>query len=70
MFLPFVVYIYSFSYYFDHIYPNELVITDTTNTDKSASYIDLHFEIDSEGRFTMKRDNFNLPKHTQLSQTT
>jgi hypothetical protein len=55
------VYIYIFSYYVDHIYPNELVIKDTTNTDRSASYLDLHLEIDSEGRFTMKRDNFNLP---------
>jgi hypothetical protein len=46
---------------FDHIYPNELVIKDTTNTDRSASYHDLHLEIDNEGWFTMKRDNFNLP---------
>jgi hypothetical protein len=59
------VYIYSFSYYFDHIYPNELVITDTTNTDKSASYLDLHLEIDSEGQLRTKlynkRDDFNFP---------
>ena len=61
MFLTFVVYIYIFSYYVDHIYPNELVIKDTTNTDRSASYHDLHLEIDNEGWFTMKRDNFNLP---------
>jgi hypothetical protein len=34
----------------DRIYPIELEIKDTTNTDKSASYLDLHLEIDSESR--------------------
>jgi hypothetical protein len=28
----------------------ELEIKDTTDTDRSASYLDLHLEIDSEGR--------------------
>jgi hypothetical protein len=32
------------------IYPIELEIKDTTDTDRSASYIDLHLEIDSERR--------------------
>ena len=34
----------------DRIYPIELEIRDTTDTDRSASYIDLHLEIYSEGR--------------------
>ena len=34
----------------DRINPIELEIQDTTNTDRSASYLDLHHEIDSEGR--------------------
>ena len=32
----------------DRIYPIELEINDTTDTDRSASYLDLHLEIDSE----------------------
>jgi hypothetical protein len=32
----------------------ELEIKDTTDTDRSASYLDLHLEIDSEGRLRMK----------------
>ena len=34
----------------DFISPIELEIKDTTDTDRSASYLDLHIEIDSEGR--------------------
>ena len=49
----------------DRIYPIELEIKDTTNTDRSASYLDLHLDIDSEGRFRTqlydKRDDFNFP---------
>ena len=49
----------------DRIYPIELEIQDTTDTDRSASYLDLHLEIDSEGRirtkFYDKRDDFNFP---------
>jgi len=33
----------------DRIYPIELDIKDTTDTDRSASCIELHLEIDSEG---------------------
>ena len=33
----------------DRIYPIELEIKDSTDTDRSASYLDLHLEIDSEG---------------------
>ena len=49
----------------DRIYPIELEIKDTTDTDRSTSYLDLHLEIDSEGRlrtkFYDKRDDFNFP---------
>jgi len=38
----------------DRIYPIELEIKDTTDTDRSASYLDLHLEIDSEGRLRTK----------------
>ena len=38
--------IYSrFGDFVDHIYPIELEIKDTTDTDRSASYLDLHLEI-------------------------
>ena len=43
----------------------ELEIKDTTDTNRSASYLDLHLEIDSEGRLRTKlyhkRDDFNFP---------
>ena len=49
----------------DRIYPIELEIKDTTNTNTSASYLDLHLGIDSERRLRTKlydkRDNFNFP---------
>ena len=51
----------------DRIYPTELEIKDTTDTDTSASYLDLHLKIDSEGRLRTKlyekRDDFNFPIH-------
>ena len=43
----------------------ELEIKDTTDTNRSASYLDLHIEIDSEGQFRTKlynkKDDFNFP---------
>ena len=49
----------------DRIYPIELEIKDITDTDTSASYLDLHLEIDNEGRLRTtpydKRDDFNFP---------
>ena len=43
----------------------ELEIKNTTYTDRFASYVDLHIEIDSEGRLRTKlydrRDDFNFP---------
>ena len=54
-----------FGDFVDRIYPIELEIKDTTDTDRSPSYLDLHFEIDSEGRLKTKlydkRDDFNFP---------
>jgi hypothetical protein len=43
-----------FGDFLDRIYPIELEIKDTTDTDRSASYLDLHLEIDSEGRLRTK----------------
>jgi hypothetical protein len=34
----------------DRLYPIELEINDTTHTERSASYLDLHLKIDSKGR--------------------
>ena len=54
-----------FDDFVDRIYPIEFEIKDTTDTDRSTSYLDLHLEIDSEGRLRMKlydkRDDFNFP---------
>jgi hypothetical protein len=51
--------------FLDRIYPIELEIKDTTDTDRSASYLYLYHEIDSEGRLRTKlhdkRDNCNFP---------
>ena len=40
---------YSFGDFVDRIYPIELEIKDTTDTDRSAPYLDLHLEMYSEG---------------------
>ena len=49
----------------DRIYPIELEIKDTTDTDRCASYLDLHLEIDNEQQLRTKlyekRDDFNFP---------
>ena len=54
-----------FGDFVDRIYPIELEIKDTTDTDRSASYLDLHLEIDSEGRLRTKvydkGDDFSFP---------
>jgi hypothetical protein len=53
------------SHFVDRIYPIELEIKDSTDTDRSASYIDLCLEIDKEGRLRTKlydkKDDFNFP---------
>jgi hypothetical protein len=55
-----------FDDFVDRIDPIELEITDT---DRSASYLDLHLENDSEGRVITKhydkRDDFNFIKQDQ-----
>ena len=56
---------FSFGDFVDRIYPIELEIKDTKDTYRCASYLDLHLEIDSEGRLRTKlydkRDDFNFP---------
>jgi hypothetical protein len=56
----------SFNFMFRYI--NDVIgleIKETTYTDRSASYLDLHLEIDNEGRLRIqlydKRDDFNFP---------
>jgi hypothetical protein len=53
-----------FGDFVDRINPIELEIKDTTDTDRSASCLDLHIEIDDEGRLRTKlydkRDYFNF----------
>ena len=55
----------SLNNYIDRFYPIEPEINDTTDTDMSASYLDLHLEIDSNGRLRTKlydkRDDINFP---------
>ena len=53
-----------FGGFVDSIYTIELEIKDTTDTDRSASYLDLHLEIDSENLLTKpydKRDDSDFP---------
>ena len=53
-----------FGDFVDRIYPIELEIKDTTDTDRFVSYLDLHLEVDSEDRLRTKlydkRDDFNF----------
>jgi hypothetical protein len=55
----------KFGDFVDRIYPIELEIKDTTDTDTSASHLDLRLENDSEGRLRTKLydkgDVFNFP---------
>jgi hypothetical protein len=54
-----------FGDYLHRIYPNELEVKDTIDTQKSASYLDLYLEINSGGRLKTKlydkRDEFTFP---------
>ena len=45
----------------DRIYRIELEIKDTTDTDKYASYIDIHLDIDSKGMFRTKLCDKSFP---------
>jgi hypothetical protein len=40
-----------FGDFLHRIYPYEIEVKDTTDTQKSASFLDLHLEINSGGRF-------------------
>ena len=55
----------EFCDFINRIYPIELEINDITDTDRPASYLDLHLEIDKEGmiraEFNDKIDYFNFP---------
>jgi hypothetical protein len=55
---------HNFHNYVLLIYPDELEIKDTTESDKSASYLYILLNIDSNGRLTTslydKRDDFNF----------
>jgi hypothetical protein len=54
-----------FGDYLHHIYPNELEVKDTTDTQTRASYFDLHLEIDNGGKLKTnlydKRNDFTFP---------
>ena len=54
-----------FGDYLHRIYPNELEVKDTTDTQRSASYLVLHIEIDNGWRLKRKlydkRDDFTFP---------
>ena len=54
----------KFGDYVDLIYPIELEIKDTTETERSASYLDLQLEIYNKGvlrtKLYDKRDNFDF----------
>ena len=54
-----------FGGFVDRIYPIDLEIKDITDTDIYAAYLDIHLEIDSDGRLRTKiydkRDDLNLP---------
>jgi hypothetical protein len=43
----------KFGDYVDRIFPIELEIMNITGTDRTASYFDLHIEIDNEGLHAM-----------------
>ena len=54
-----------FGHFVNRIYPIGFEIKDPTYTDRSASYLDIHIEFDSEERLKTKpydkRDHFNFP---------
>jgi len=55
----------QFGDYLHRIYPNEFEAKDTTDTQKFASYLDIHLEIDNGGRLKTilydKCDDFTFP---------
>jgi hypothetical protein len=61
---------HNFHNYVHLIYPDELEIKDTTESDKSPSYLDILLYIDTNGRLTTslydKRDDLTLQSSTFL----
>ena len=55
----------NFGDYLEVIYPTELEVKDIRESINSASYLDLQFEFDFEGKLNLKlydkRDDFNFP---------
>ena len=55
----------KFGDFVDRIHPIEVEIKDATDTARSASYLNIHLEIDSERQLRMKlydkRDDLNFP---------
>ena len=59
-----------FGDFVDPIYPIELEVKDTTYTDRSASYLDLHLEISSDGAAkneTLRQKRWFKFSHWELS---
>ena len=59
-----------FGVFVDRLYPFELQINDTTYTDRSASYLDLHLNIDNKGRLrtdTLLQKRWFQFSHWELS---
>ena len=54
-----------FGDYLHHIYPNEVQVQDTTDIQKSASYLDLQLGIDNGGR--LKTKFYDKPDDLQQS---
>jgi hypothetical protein len=59
-----------FGDFVDRIYPIELEIKDTTDTNRCASYLDLHLEIDSEGRLRTKLYDKRVDFNTKEGRVT
>ena len=61
----YIYYIHTCPFFVDRIYPIELEIKDTTDRDRSASYLHIHLEIESDEwlrtKLYDKRDDFNVP---------
>jgi hypothetical protein len=56
--------VYSIKHFVDSIYLIELEIKDTTDTDRTVSCLDLHLEIDSEGR--LRTELYDKRYHIKL----